>query len=158
MAYRASSRTLPRCGDTRYECATTPSWSTVTCPRTTRTRVCSRSGTVHGDWPRTFRRIPINTAFIRVPSWDNCRTCLATTCPILVYIENSSGTKRSSIRVRSEQSPLFCRSNPLIDFKPLTSTCSYFRGCPIDKLDVAIAYDLPELVSKYRKLTKTVIN
>ncbi|XP_075591436.1 sarcalumenin isoform X1 [Dermatophagoides farinae] len=49
----------------------------------------------------------------------------------------------------------FFRSNPLIDFKPLTSTCSYFRGCPIDRLDVAIAYDLPELVGKYKKLTKT---
>jgi len=48
----------------------------------------------------------------------------------------------------------FFRSNPLIDFKPLHSTCSYFRGCPIDRLDVSIAYDLPELVSKYKKLTK----
>ncbi|UXI21754.1 hypothetical protein NH340_JMT07697 [Sarcoptes scabiei] len=48
----------------------------------------------------------------------------------------------------------FFRHNPLIDFKPLTSTCSYFRGCPIDRLDVAIAYDLPELVGKYKKLTK----
>lgn len=52
----------------------------------------------------------------------------------------------------------FFRSNPLIDFKPLTSTCSYFRGCPIDRLDIAIAYDLPELVSKYRKLTKTKVD
>ena len=50
------------------------------------------------------------------------------------------------------------RSNPLIDFKPLTSTCSYFRGCPIDRLDVAIAYDLPELVGKYKKLTKTKLD
>ncbi|CAG2159067.1 unnamed protein product [Oppiella nova] len=48
----------------------------------------------------------------------------------------------------------FFRSNPLIDFKPLTSTCSYFKGCPIDKLDITIAYQLPELVGKYKKLTR----
>ena len=50
----------------------------------------------------------------------------------------------------------FFRSNPLVDFKPLSATCSFFKGCPIDKLDVAIAYRLPDLVSKYKKLTKTI--
>ncbi|RWS12663.1 sarcalumenin-like protein, partial [Dinothrombium tinctorium] len=49
----------------------------------------------------------------------------------------------------------FFRSNPLIDFKPLSATCSFFKGCPLDKLDVAIAYQLPDLVSKYKKLSKS---
>ncbi|XP_074595825.1 sarcalumenin-like isoform X2 [Brevipalpus obovatus] len=48
----------------------------------------------------------------------------------------------------------FFRTTSLVDFKPLSATCSFFRGCPIDKLDVAIAYQLPDLVSKYKKLTK----
>lgn len=46
----------------------------------------------------------------------------------------------------------FFRIHPLFDFKPLASTCSYFKGCPLDKLDIAIAYDLPELVGKYHRM------
>lgn len=42
----------------------------------------------------------------------------------------------------------------LLDFRPLSATCSFFRGCPLDKLDVAIAYQLPDLLAKYRKQTK----
>lgn len=48
----------------------------------------------------------------------------------------------------------FFRVNPLSDFSPLSATCSFLKGCPIDKLDVAIAYQLPELVGKYKKLTR----
>ncbi|XP_043516748.1 uncharacterized protein LOC122532230 isoform X2 [Frieseomelitta varia] len=52
----------------------------------------------------------------------------------------------------------FFRLNPLYDFPLLSSTCTYFRGCPINRLDVAIAYDLPELVGKYRKSVEQVIH
>ncbi|XP_063992251.1 sarcalumenin [Diachasmimorpha longicaudata] len=52
----------------------------------------------------------------------------------------------------------FFRLNSLYDFPPLSSTCTYFRGCPINRLDVAIAYDLPELVGKYKKLVESTIN
>lgn len=45
----------------------------------------------------------------------------------------------------------FFRLNPLYEFKKLSETCTYFRGCPINKLDVAIAYDLPELVNRYKR-------
>jgi len=45
----------------------------------------------------------------------------------------------------------FFRLNPVYEFKKLSETCTYFRGCPINKLDIAIAYDLPELVGKYKK-------
>lgn len=45
----------------------------------------------------------------------------------------------------------FFKINPLYDFTKLSDTCTYFRGCPINKLDIAIAYDLPELVGKYKK-------
>ncbi|XP_032522257.2 sarcalumenin [Danaus plexippus] len=49
----------------------------------------------------------------------------------------------------------FFRLNPLYEFQQLSSTCTYFRGCPINRLDVAIAYDLPELVGKYKKMVET---
>lgn len=45
----------------------------------------------------------------------------------------------------------FFRTHALYDFKPLASTCSYFRGCPMDKLDEAIAKDIPELMARYKK-------
>ncbi|XP_065166372.1 uncharacterized protein [Atheta coriaria] len=48
----------------------------------------------------------------------------------------------------------FFRLNPVYDFQQLSATCTYFRGCPINKLDVAIAYDLPELVGKHKKLVE----
>ncbi|KAK0165065.1 hypothetical protein PV328_003620 [Microctonus aethiopoides] len=52
----------------------------------------------------------------------------------------------------------FFRLNKLYDFSLLSSTCTYFRGCPINRLDVAIAYDLPELVGKYKKSVEAAIN
>lgn len=52
----------------------------------------------------------------------------------------------------------FFRSNNLLDFKQLSATCSFFKGCPLDKLDVAISYQLPDLVSKYKRLTKFKTN
>lgn len=48
----------------------------------------------------------------------------------------------------------FFRLNPLYEFKKLSETCTYFGGCPIAKLDVAIAYDLPDLVGKYKKMAE----
>uniref|UniRef100_T1PMZ3 Dynamin n=1 Tax=Musca domestica TaxID=7370 RepID=T1PMZ3_MUSDO len=51
----------------------------------------------------------------------------------------------------------FFRLNPLYEFKKLSETCSYFRGCPITKLDVAIAYDLPDLVGKYKRMAETAL-
>lgn len=52
----------------------------------------------------------------------------------------------------------FFRLNALYDFPLLSSTCTYFRGCPINRLDVAIAYDLPELVGKYKKSVDAVLH
>ncbi|KAL6258381.1 hypothetical protein P5V15_010336 [Pogonomyrmex californicus] len=52
----------------------------------------------------------------------------------------------------------FFRLNPLYDFPLLSSTCTYFRGCPINRLDVAIAYDLPELVGNYKKAAEAVLH
>ncbi|KPU80423.1 uncharacterized protein Dana_GF18617, isoform C [Drosophila ananassae] len=51
----------------------------------------------------------------------------------------------------------FFRLNPLYEFKKLTETCTYFRGCPITKLDVAIAYELPELAGKYKKMSESAL-
>ncbi|XP_018312188.1 sarcalumenin isoform X3 [Mycetomoellerius zeteki] len=52
----------------------------------------------------------------------------------------------------------FFRLNPLYDFQLLSSTCTYFRGCPINRLDVSIAYDLPELVGNYKKSVEAVLH
>ena len=41
--------------------------------------------------------------------------------------------------------------HPLYDFPSLQSTCTFFRGCPINKLDLAIAYDLPELITGFKR-------
>uniref|UniRef100_T1GAQ1 Sarcalumenin n=1 Tax=Megaselia scalaris TaxID=36166 RepID=T1GAQ1_MEGSC len=51
----------------------------------------------------------------------------------------------------------FFRLNPLFEFKKLSDTCTYFGGCPITKLDTAIAYDLPELVGKYKKMAESAV-
>ncbi|XP_044741726.1 nipped-B-like protein [Chrysoperla carnea] len=48
----------------------------------------------------------------------------------------------------------FFRLNALYDFQQLSATCTYFKGCPINRLDVCIAYDLPELVGKHKKLVE----
>jgi len=50
----------------------------------------------------------------------------------------------------------FFRLNPLYDFQQLSATCTYFRGCPINKLDISIAYDLPELLGRYTRMIETI--
>ncbi|XP_055300874.1 sarcalumenin isoform X3 [Sitodiplosis mosellana] len=52
----------------------------------------------------------------------------------------------------------FFKLNPLYEFKKLSETCTYFRGCPINKLDVSIAYDLPELVNRYKRAVAQALN
>lgn len=52
----------------------------------------------------------------------------------------------------------FFRLNPLYEFPLLSSTCTYFRGCPINRLDVSIAYELPEIVGKYKKAADTAVH
>jgi len=41
--------------------------------------------------------------------------------------------------------------HPLTEFPSLQSTCTYFQGCPINKLDLAISYELPELLTSYKR-------
>ncbi len=45
----------------------------------------------------------------------------------------------------------FFAVNPLHEFPTLRSTCPLFRGCPVNRLDAAIAYDLPELLTAYKR-------
>ncbi len=49
---------------------------------------------------------------------------------------------------------IFFGLHPLYDFPSLQSTCTFFKGCPINKLDVAIAYELPELLTSYKRKVK----
>ena len=41
--------------------------------------------------------------------------------------------------------------HPLPEFQTLQSTCEYFKGCPINKLDMAIAYELPEALTAFKR-------
>ncbi|KAF8784264.1 sarcalumenin-like [Argiope bruennichi] len=50
----------------------------------------------------------------------------------------------------------FFKIHPLYDFKPLASTCSYFRGCPMDKVDLAITKEFPELLAKYKEAKRAL--
>lgn len=52
----------------------------------------------------------------------------------------------------------FFRLHPVYEFQKLSETCTYFRGCPINKLDIAIAYDLPEVVGKYKRSVETILS
>lgn len=45
----------------------------------------------------------------------------------------------------------FFALHPLQDFPTLQSTCTFFKGCPINKLDLAIAYELPDLLTKHKR-------
>ncbi|KAF2349961.1 Dynamin superfamily [Trinorchestia longiramus] len=46
----------------------------------------------------------------------------------------------------------FFRLHNLYDFPSLKSSCSYLHGCPLDQIDRAISSDMPDLLSRYRKL------
>ena len=48
---------------------------------------------------------------------------------------------------------VFFALHPLPDFKTLQQTCKYFKECPINKLDQAIAYDLPDALTAYKRET-----
>ena len=50
----------------------------------------------------------------------------------------------------------FFSAHPLQDFPPLSATCSFWRGCPLSKLDAAISYDLPELLAGYRRAKEDI--
>merc|ERR1719219_3162628 len=45
----------------------------------------------------------------------------------------------------------FFNVHPLYDFPSLQSTCTFFKGCPLNKLDIAIAYELPETLTNHKK-------
>jgi len=45
----------------------------------------------------------------------------------------------------------FFNVHALYDFPTLQSTCTFFRGCPLNKLDMSIAYAIPELLTGYKK-------
>ncbi|XP_028968319.1 sarcalumenin [Galendromus occidentalis] len=45
----------------------------------------------------------------------------------------------------------FFKLNPLPEFSRLKDLCGYVKGCPIDKLDRVIAYNLPQLLKKYQE-------
>lgn len=46
---------------------------------------------------------------------------------------------------------IFFGLHPLTEFPTLQNTCTYFDGCPINKMDTAISYDLPELMTDYKR-------
>ncbi|CAG0917577.1 unnamed protein product [Notodromas monacha] len=49
----------------------------------------------------------------------------------------------------------FFMQHTLFDFKKFEDLCTYFKGCPQDKLDLAIAYEFPEIVAKFKSESST---
>lgn len=45
----------------------------------------------------------------------------------------------------------FFGRHPLPEFPTLQSTCTFFKGCPVNKLDQAIAYELPDALTSYKR-------
>ncbi|TRY73635.1 hypothetical protein TCAL_03348 [Tigriopus californicus] len=53
---------------------------------------------------------------------------------------------------------VFFNLHSLYNFPTLQSTCTFFKGCPINKLDTAIAYELPELLTAYKRQASSTSN
>ena len=51
----------------------------------------------------------------------------------------------------------FFNVHPLYDFPSLQSTCTFFKGCPLNKLDISIAYELPEILTTYKRKVKLAL-
>lgn len=49
------------------------------------------------------------------------------------------------------------RVHNLYDFQTLKATCSYFKGCPLTKIDESISTELPELLERYRRLVDAAL-
>ena len=52
----------------------------------------------------------------------------------------------------------FFNVHPLYDFPTLQSTCTFFKGCPLNKLDISIAYELPEILTSYKRKVSLALN
>jgi len=52
----------------------------------------------------------------------------------------------------------FFNVHPLYDFPTLQSTCTFFKGCPLNKLDISIAYELPEILTNYKRKVSLALN
>ncbi|XP_022693890.1 sarcalumenin-like isoform X2 [Varroa jacobsoni] len=63
-------------------------------------------------------------------------------------ISQSTNISRYDL-LEPEDYAAFFKLNPLQDFPRLKELCGYLKGCPIDKLDRVIAYELPQLLTKY---------
>merc|ERR1719277_345245 len=44
------------------------------------------------------------------------------------------------------------------DLPYLASTCTFFKGCPLNKLDISIAYDLPEILTGQKRKVNLALN
>jgi len=52
----------------------------------------------------------------------------------------------------------FFNIHALTEFETLQSTCTFFKGCPLNKLDIAIAYEFPDILSNYKKKVNLALN
>jgi len=52
----------------------------------------------------------------------------------------------------------FFNVHALYDFPSLQSTCTFFKGCPLNKLDIAIAYELPEILTGFKRKVAEALN
>jgi len=52
----------------------------------------------------------------------------------------------------------FFNVHPLYDFPTLQSTCTFFKGCPLNKLDISIAYELPDILTNFKRKIHLSLN
>ena len=82
-------------------------------------------------------------------SWWVCNCSLKSILVRTMRLIASSGRRRYDL-LEPEDYSVFFKLNPLPEFSRLKDLCGYVKGCPIDKLDRVIAYDLPQLLKKYQ--------
>jgi len=51
----------------------------------------------------------------------------------------------------------FFNVHALYDFPSLQSTCTFFKGCPLNKLDLSIAYELPEILTNHKRRVRQAL-
>ena len=52
----------------------------------------------------------------------------------------------------------FFNVHALYDFPTLQSTCTFFKGCPLNKLDISIAYELPDILTTFKRKISQAMN
>ena len=122
-----------------------PRWWTATSLHSTTTK--EYLGT-RRELPRILLTIQANTTSMKV---NNAFVCSQSFFKILILgLSTLTNISRYDLPDPDSYRDFF-NVHPLYDFQSLQSTCTFFKGCPLNKLDLAIAYELPEILTDYKR-------